>query len=1381
MTKSPILLNRLDMKVKLFSISLLILFVNPYTFFYAQNDYLSQKWEYVGLNYYIGLNNMLSVDIDNNGKEEILLDFNDGKYLAIIEFVDGDYQYKWVYQNINDPIKDFTIMDFNSDSVKDIAIIHLYSGMIEIFDGISFQRIVSYETNLTNAFSLNVVDFDSDGIVEIVVANNKYWNGTSLSILEYGTFETKWDTTFTEEGIFDIEVGEVDNDGNIEIILSSGLIIDGIDHTIDWDYQNGFGGKIELGDIDNDGLLEIISLANYYDINVFNAEFKTPLWSITSEEDLSSLNIYKNLTTNETEIVVGDGQWGNIKSYSPTTKEILWKIKNPNHGTTNITIGDPDNDGESEVLWGAGAGTSGPDNLYIASIKNKYIEWTSKNHIQPYNIDIFDSDNDGEKEIIVGCSKDEDSEYDATIFSINSLTHQTELYKSYDTYIPNTLLVTRKNPLGTCQIFTTAYTKLFVINGESFNLERTELIRNSNSEILSLAYDDIDNDGIQEIVAGNQSGYIFILNGNTFEEEWHSIRTTGAIKKIKLINCDDDEALEIIFLKYNNGIEIYDGKTHFLEHQSEYLYGINDFDIADMNLDGKLEIITNDNNGKLYLLDIENLNSIDTLDLKVEEMVGIKIANLDMDPSKEIIAGSSKLQIFGYDDLSLKYESNVLGYSTGYKNNIKVIDLDGDNYLDIFISNDEGIFHFECNELSPDILPPTVFSTYPYNNDESIGLNEKISIIFSENISQTSIADSNFTIIVNDSLVISKTLDYNSNTGTLTINPNQQFPANSKIKVICSGNIIDESMNGLDGNFNELSEYSPLDNFIFSFTSGSSIDTTGPFIENLNVDRNETWPGFKISISGTISDFSDFAISRIGFVECFIDSIKKDSTGIKVYPEDELFNSSIENFYIDFKTHNWSLGEHKIFLIGYDNVGNKSEILEIPILIKSKDIKDANWTMLGYNAQNTRFNSNDSIVVPLKLKWSKKVFDNLVNQAIVVDDKIFVTESKYQSSSKIYALYVDNGDTCWTYNIYYCNYVKLPAYQNGRLYIPIETNPHGGSLIAIDAVNGKFLWERYRQSKYYDFGPSPIIAENRILTAGEYGNLLVLDAMKDSLIWSATNNKIQFNWNPAYYEGKVYTCGSGISYRAYDLTTGEIEQEMGTEPFTCTPVISDGILFTQNPIAAINLSTNKALWSVSGSFPPAIAYKMVFSVSNDSLYVNDFLNGQLLWTKKINYKINNPPIISNGYVFLSSDNNIVAINIETRSKVWEYKVGGRITIANNNLFLATNDGRVICFEEDETVDIVQNSSIPSFYSLNQNYPNPFNPNTTIEYSIPKQSLVKIIVYDVLGKEISTLVNEVKQAGNYETNFNGISLPSGVYFYQMKAGNFNEIKKFILLK
>ena len=95
--------------------------------------------------------------------------------------------------------------------------------------------------------------------------------------------------------------------------------------------------------------------------------------------------------------------------------------------------------------------------------------------------------------------------------------------------------------------------------------------------------------------------------------------------------------------------------------------------------------------------------------------------------------------------------------------------------------------------------------------------------------------------------------------------------------------------------------------------------------------------------------------------------------------------------------------------------------------------------------------------------------------------------------------------------------------------------------------------------------------------------------------------------------------------------------------------------------------------------------------------------------------------------------------------------------------------------------VEQETTLPTKFSLEQNFPNPFNPSTKIKYSIPQSSYVAVKVYDVLGNEIETLVNEEKPAGTYEVTWFAENLPSGVYFYKMTGGNYSETKKMLLLK
>jgi hypothetical protein len=115
------------------------------------------------------------------------------------------------------------------------------------------------------------------------------------------------------------------------------------------------------------------------------------------------------------------------------------------------------------------------------------------------------------------------------------------------------------------------------------------------------------------------------------------------------------------------------------------------------------------------------------------------------------------------------------------------------------------------------------------------------------------------------------------------------------------------------------------------------------------------------------------------------------------------------------------------------------------------------------------------------------------------------------------------------------------------------------------------------------------------------------------------------------------------------------------------------------------------------------------------------------------------------------------------------------------LFAALSNGTVVEFSSDPT-DVRETSSvIPETFNLQQNYPNPFNPNTTINFTIPKSEFVTLKIYNVLGREVEAMINKTLTAGSYSYNFNAENMASGVYYYELKAGTFREVRKMNLIK
>jgi hypothetical protein len=98
-----------------------------------------------------------------------------------------------------------------------------------------------------------------------------------------------------------------------------------------------------------------------------------------------------------------------------------------------------------------------------------------------------------------------------------------------------------------------------------------------------------------------------------------------------------------------------------------------------------------------------------------------------------------------------------------------------------------------------------------------------------------------------------------------------------------------------------------------------------------------------------------------------------------------------------------------------------------------------------------------------------------------------------------------------------------------------------------------------------------------------------------------------------------------------------------------------------------------------------------------------------------------------------------------------------------------------------SVSDIHDGRTPKSFALEQNYPNPFNPATVIQYAVPATQYISLKVYNVLGEIVSTLVNGVQDAGYKSVEWNAANLPSGIYFYRLRAGSLNETKKLILLR
>jgi hypothetical protein len=215
---------------------------------------------------------------------------------------------------------------------------------------------------------------------------------------------------------------------------------------------------------------------------------------------------------------------------------------------------------------------------------------------------------------------------------------------------------------------------------------------------------------------------------------------------------------------------------------------------------------------------------------------------------------------------------------------------------------------------------------------------------------------------------------------------------------------------------------------------------------------------------------------------------------------------------------------------------------------------------------------------------------------------------------------------------------------------------------------------------------------------------------------------------------------------------------------------SQGIRF--KPLGA---ATGVGTWTVT-----------VTTVVNDSVQSTGALGVKITPRDKY-YNINT----TDQTIVNLASNQTSGFNVGSNPKVVQgiTSFNGTLTGATNNLVVFVfNSGNSSIFGQSTQwpistiiTAVAKTGNLPKVYSLSQNYPNPFNPTTQISYQLPKAGLVTLKVYDILGKEVATLVNRNQDAGTYTVPFNAASLASGVYFYRIESNSFVSVKKLMLLK
>lgn len=275
---------------------------------------------------------------------------------------------------------------------------------------------------------------------------------------------------------------------------------------------------------------------------------------------------------------------------------------------------------------------------------------------------------------------------------------------------------------------------------------------------------------------------------------------------------------------------------------------------------------------------------------------------------------------------------------------------------------------------------------------------------------------------------------------------------------------------------------------------------------------------------------------------------------------------------------------------------------------------------------------------------------------------------------------------------------------------------------------------------------------------------------------------------------RVNTVTVPSNYVANTIT--KVSEIIGSHPVTVTDILVNCPIVPNGSTAAVRYNASEDSGLTRGWYETMVVY--YFNFSEKALMVNS--SGMVpLSPIYVTFNINpgepggGPP---SGFKedLTGRTHNVTATLPEDEfySPLWSVNIYDNMdfdmvsnlqTVLMANI-LAAGAAIVNCpvvVNESATSVEQDGNSLPAVYSLNQNYPNPFNPSTRINFSIPENETVSLVVYNLIGEKIADLVNEVLPAGNYTVNWNAENVSSGIYFYALSTNNFSETRKMILLR
>jgi hypothetical protein len=586
---------------------------------------------------YFGSSGVIVQDVNQDGIEEILACY--GHVFALNAHPAGGFVSLWYGQNIGCAI--IALGDRDIDGVSEIYT-STADNQIIVFDGSTFSELGRATIDGENPLDLATGDVDGDGELELVLCNE---NG--VTVLSTETLLIEWATK--EFAGTQVETGDIDGDGNLEIVVndpgSGAFILNAALQELEWEYPGGFGVHVSLGDVDHDDVEEIAFIEDWGMAFLFEGDTKSMKWSL---EDLADLNevLVSDLDGNGyAEVIIADGQWGNVTGYDGTDGKFIWSIVNPEYEAYGLAAGDLYDDGSKDIVWGTGQNTTGKKAMIVGDWVTESIEYISEDLDGNLSVATGDIDLDGVVEIVIASHTSENGYYSGILQVFDGETYASEWSASTST--SGDLGVTElqigqldEDPALEILVggqINNCCPKLIVFDGILRTIEWQDDIVGQGAPVEILIMN-LDEDPIDEVIVGYRGleGRVQVLNGASSSTDWDSGQLEE-IRDISLGELDGDGNQELAILTAYS-LLIVDTETW----SADYFFDFEDFyQIAIFRTaakqNGIILLYTTSYNFEVLAVDVKTMEVLGNRLIPDVWLEDIVVLDIDSDEDTEIV------------------------------------------------------------------------------------------------------------------------------------------------------------------------------------------------------------------------------------------------------------------------------------------------------------------------------------------------------------------------------------------------------------------------------------------------------------------------------------------------------------------------------------------------------------------------------------------------------------------------------------------------------------------------------------------------------------------------------------------------------------------------